>query len=107
MVEIQSLRRRAAVIGGSVGGLFIGNMLLRQGWRVDIYERVEEGLASRGLGIAGHAELAALMSVAGAADAGPLGIKVTGRSAFDRSGELIASFDFPQHLAAWSGVFNA
>ena len=27
-------RRRAVVIGGSVGGLFIANMLLRQGWQV-------------------------------------------------------------------------
>jgi 2-polyprenyl-6-methoxyphenol hydroxylase-like FAD-dependent oxidoreductase len=100
-------RRRAVIIGGSVGGLFAGNFLQRQGWDVDIYERANEGLASRGLGIAAHDELESLFSAAGAAMPQPLGIEVQGRSAFDRTGRLIANFDFPQHLAAWSGVFNS
>lgn len=30
---------RAIIIGGSVGGLFAANMLLRQGWHVEIHER--------------------------------------------------------------------
>jgi len=97
---------KAVIIGGSVGGLFIANMLVRQGWQTDVFERVGEGLASRGLGIARHAELVAIMSAAGAREPGPLGIAVTGRSAFDRSGKVIARFDYPQYLAAWSGVFN-
>jgi len=97
---------KAIVIGGSVGGLFIANMLARRGWQADIFERVGEGLASRGLGIARHAELVSIMSAAGVSETGPLGIEVTGRSAFDKSGRVIARFDYPQHLAAWSGVFN-
>jgi 2-polyprenyl-6-methoxyphenol hydroxylase-like FAD-dependent oxidoreductase len=103
----RAARGRAIVIGGSVGGLFAGNLLFRQGWDVDIYERANEGLASRGLGIAAHDELEALISAAGAAMPQPLGIEVSGRSAFDRTGRLIANFDFPQHLAAWTGVFNS
>jgi 2-polyprenyl-6-methoxyphenol hydroxylase-like FAD-dependent oxidoreductase len=97
---------KAIVIGGSVGGLFIANMLVRQGWQADIFERAGEELASRGLGIARHAELVSIMSAAGARESGPLGIAVTGRSAFDRSGKVIARFDYPQHLDAWSGVFK-
>ena len=97
---------KAIVIGGSVGGLFIANMLVRQGWQADIFERAGEGLASRGLSIARHAELVSIMSAAGARESGPLGIAVTGRSAFDRSGKVIARFDYPQHLDAWSGVFK-
>ena len=31
-----SRQRKAVIAGGSVGGLFIGNMLLRQGWAVEI-----------------------------------------------------------------------
>ena len=27
-------RRKAVIIGGSMGGLFIGNMLVRRGWLV-------------------------------------------------------------------------
>ena len=102
-----AVRGKAVVVGGSVGGLFVGNFLFRQGWDVEIYERAHEGLASRGLGIAAHDELEALFTAAGAKLPQPLGIEVTGRSAFDRTGHLMASFDFPQHLAAWTGVFNS
>src|ERR1700712_5472326 len=102
-----AVRGKAVVVGGSVGGLFVGNFLFRQGWDVEIYERAHEGLASRGLGIAAHDELEILFTAAGAKMPQPLGIEVTGRSAFDRTGKLIASFDFPQHLAAWTGVFNS
>jgi 2-polyprenyl-6-methoxyphenol hydroxylase-like FAD-dependent oxidoreductase len=35
----KSHTRRAIVIGGSIGGLFVGAFLRRIGWRVDIYER--------------------------------------------------------------------
>jgi 2-polyprenyl-6-methoxyphenol hydroxylase-like FAD-dependent oxidoreductase len=106
MAEARAAGRKAVVIGGSVGGLFIANMLLRQGWKVDVFERVGEGLASRGLGIARHGELLSILAAAGVREEGPPGIAVTGRSAFDRSGKVIARFDYPQHLGAWSGVFN-
>jgi len=102
----RAARKRAIVVGGSVGGLFAANFLFRNGWDVDVYERANAGLSSRGLGIASHGELEALLLAAGAALPDPLGIAVTGRSAFDRTGRLIASFDLPQQLAAWTGVFN-
>lgn len=66
-----SSRKRTAVIaGGSVGGLFIGNMLLRRGWAVDISERATSGLESRGARIAGHAELTAIPKTIGASAIG-------------------------------------
>lgn len=99
--------RRAVVVGGSVAGLFAGNFLLRQGWDVGIYERTRESLASRGLGIASHGELEALIAAAGARVPSPLGIDVTGRCAIDRHGETIARFDYPQQLAGWTGVFRS
>jgi len=43
--------RRAMVIGGSLGGLFAGNLLRQAGWSVDIYERSSHDLDSRGGGI--------------------------------------------------------
>ncbi len=42
---------RALVIGGSLGGLFAGNLLRRLGWDVDIFERSTQDLDSRGGGI--------------------------------------------------------
>jgi len=34
-----SKKRRALIIGGSLGGLFAGNLLRQIGWDVDIFER--------------------------------------------------------------------
>ena len=45
-----SARRKALVIGGSFGGLFAANLLLRAGWDVAIFERAGVALASGGNG---------------------------------------------------------
>ena len=64
-------QRKAVIAGGSVGGLFIGHMLLRQGWAVEIFERAASGLESRGAGIAGHAELTAILKAIGVSSDAP------------------------------------
>jgi 2-polyprenyl-6-methoxyphenol hydroxylase-like FAD-dependent oxidoreductase len=100
-------QRKAVIAGGSVAGLFIGNMLLRQGWAVEIFERAASGLESRGAGIAGHTELTAILkSIGVSSDAPPPGIDVSGRVAFDRHGNQLASFDYPQYLTSWASLFN-
>jgi 2-polyprenyl-6-methoxyphenol hydroxylase-like FAD-dependent oxidoreductase len=99
-------QRKAVIAGGSVGGLFVGNMLLRQGWAVEIFERVAGGLESRGAGIAGHDELTAILQAIGMTGDRPPGIDVSGRIAFDRHGKQLASFDYPQYLTSWSSLFN-
>ncbi len=43
--------KQAIVIGGSLGGLFTGIMLRSVGWDVDIYERSDQALDSRGGGV--------------------------------------------------------
>lgn len=99
-------RRKAVIVGGSVAGLFIGNMLHRAGWDVSIHERVGDDLASRGAGIARHAEMEPIMAAAGVTETGPLGIQVDGRVAVDRHGGQLGRFDFPQYLTSWSYVYN-
>jgi len=44
-------KRRALIIGGSLGGLFAGNLLRQIGWDVEIFERSPHDLDSRGGGI--------------------------------------------------------
>jgi 2-polyprenyl-6-methoxyphenol hydroxylase-like FAD-dependent oxidoreductase len=100
-------RGTAVVVGGSVGGLFAANLLARRGWRVDVYERVAEGLQSRGAGIAMHDELEVLLAAAGAPPQGAVGGRVDGRSAYDRTGRLLAYHPYPQVLTSWARVFNA
>lgn len=97
---------RAIIIGGSVGGLFIGNMLIRCGWQVDIFERVAEGLASRGTGIARHPELDVILAAAGAEEDGVVGVDVAGRCAIGRDGEVVARHEYPQTLGPWARVYN-
>jgi 2-polyprenyl-6-methoxyphenol hydroxylase-like FAD-dependent oxidoreductase len=94
------------VIGGSIAGLFIGNMLTRRGWRVDIFERVGETLASRGAGIAWHEEMKEVMAAAGVENSAPIGMRVDGRTAYDRSGKEIAFYPYRQYLAAWERAFD-
>ena len=54
-------RRRAVIIGGSVGGLFAAHMLRQIGWDVEIFERAREDLMGRGAGIGAHEALYRLM----------------------------------------------
>ncbi|MGH8632646.1 MAG: FAD-dependent oxidoreductase, partial [Burkholderiales bacterium] len=42
------MKKRALVIGGSIGGLFAANWLRAIGWDATVFERVPDDLASRG-----------------------------------------------------------
>ena len=98
--------RRAVIVGGSIGGLFAGNMLVQQGWEVDILERAKDDLSSRGTGIARHLELEQLLKRLGIVVDDTVGIDVSGRTAFDRNGKIIAEYNLPQRLGAWNRVFE-
>ena len=50
-------RKRALVIGGSVGGLFAATLLRSVGWDAVVFEHNAEELAGRGAGISTHPEL--------------------------------------------------
>ena len=96
----------AVIIGGSVGGLFAGNFLIKHGWTVDIVEQAQANLASRGTGIARHDELEAIFKELGIPPDDTVGVDVNGRTAFDRTGAIISHFDLTQRLGAWNRVFQ-
>ena len=106
MANSGSGQRKAVVIGGSVAGLFAGNMLMRRGWQVDIFERVTETLASRGAGIAWHDEVQAVMAAVGATDDSAPGIAHDGRYGYDEHGNEIAFYRYPQYMASWARAFD-
>lgn len=96
-----SARRKALVIGGSFGGLFAANLLLRAGWDVEIFERAGAALADRGAGIVTHDELFAAIRRTGAiVDAG-VGCATHERVALDRAGNVAAQIPLAQMLTAW------
>jgi 2-polyprenyl-6-methoxyphenol hydroxylase-like FAD-dependent oxidoreductase len=100
------MTRRALVIGGSLGGLFAANLLLRAGWRVDVYEKTGAALAARGAGLATHPELMRALERAGATLDESIGVRVGRRVALARDGSVAGTRDLPQVMTAWSRIYR-
>ena len=96
----------ALVIGGSLGGLFAANLLRAAGWRVDVYERVADDLATRGAGIGTHDELFAVMRRLGIAVDDTFGVKVNRRVCLDRAGDVLHEVALAQTMSAWSRIYR-
>jgi 2-polyprenyl-6-methoxyphenol hydroxylase-like FAD-dependent oxidoreductase len=103
---LKSHPRRALVIGGSMSGLFTGNLLRRAGWDVQIFERAPSELAGRGAGIVTYARTRALLSAAGCDPGHDLGVDVMGRKVLDRSGRVLGQRPCAQTLTSWDRVFS-
>ena len=81
--------RKAIVVGGSMGGLFTALLLRRDGWQVDVYERIGSELGARGAGIVTHEALFKVMSSAGIeVDPKDLGVSVPGRRVLAKDGSV-------------------
>ena len=98
--------RKAIIVGGSMAGMLAGNMLLRQGWDVDILERTEEGLEARGAGIVPQRSLLAALGRAGVTVNPNIGIRVSKRVAYDRAGVAFATHQYDQYSTSWSLLYN-
>jgi len=98
---------RALIAGGSLGGLFAANLLLRQGWAVEVFERVPVRLDGRGAGIVTHPPLIEALSRAGCpAEGAELGVAVAGRVAFAPDGAVLGRLALPQVLTSWSRLYS-
>ena len=98
--------RKALVIGGSLGGLFAANLLLRSGWDVHVYERVADDLESRGAGVVTHPELMEVLTAAGVDVADGIGVEVRERITLARDGTREDSRPLPQTLTAWGRLYQ-
>jgi 2-polyprenyl-6-methoxyphenol hydroxylase-like FAD-dependent oxidoreductase len=101
-----SARSKAIIVGGSLGGLFAANLLVRNGWDVDIFERVPEELAGRGAGIVTHPELFDAMAAAGVEIVDSIGVKVQSRVTFAQNGAVLSERTLPQTLTAWGKMYH-
>lgn len=97
---------KAIVVGGSLGGLFAANLLTRNGWEVEVFERIPEELASRGAGIVTHPELFEALSAAGVQIDDSIGVKVQARVTFDQQGAVLSERAMPQTLTAWGKMYH-
>ena len=98
--------KRALIIGGSMAGLLSALLLRRVGWRVDVFERSTDDLASRGAGIATHPELQEILAAAGADAGDALGVKISGRATFRRDGSVVGTHALPQVMTSWDLLYK-
>ena len=101
------MRRRAVVIGGSLGGLFAAGFLQELGWQVDVYERVADELAARGAGIGTHGALFDALRRLGVEIDDRLGIRVTERICLDGNGNTVHTKRVDQVMSHWARVYRA
>jgi 2-polyprenyl-6-methoxyphenol hydroxylase-like FAD-dependent oxidoreductase len=105
MTETDGKRGRAIIVGGSMSGLLAGLMLLRRGWEVDVFERVESELSGRGAGIVAQPELIATLRRL-RIDAADLGVEITQRKVIDMEGRMVCELQCPQVLTSWERVYR-
>jgi len=98
--------RRALVIGGSMSGLFSALALLRRGWDVHVYERVETELAGRGAGIVAQPQLREALGAIGLDPDVELGVPVTLRRSYGLDGRVTGEIACPQILTSWDRVYR-
>lgn len=101
-------RGRVLVIGGSLIGLLAGNLLLRAGWDVTIFERIVDNLEGRGAGITILPGLVSAFRAAGAdVSEQSLGIELPARLALDRAGRVVAEREFAQTMTSWGSLYES
>jgi 2-polyprenyl-6-methoxyphenol hydroxylase-like FAD-dependent oxidoreductase len=98
--------KKAIIVGGSMAGVLAGNMLIRQGWAVEILERSKDGLEGRGAGIVPQRSLLTALGRAGVTVRPDIGIRVTKRVAYDRSGVAFATHPYDQYSTSWSLLYD-
>jgi 2-polyprenyl-6-methoxyphenol hydroxylase-like FAD-dependent oxidoreductase len=98
--------KKAIIVGGSMAGLLAGNILIRQGWHVEVLERTREGLEARGAGIVPQRSLLAALKRAGVTVRADIGIRITKRVAYDRAGNAFATHYYDQYSTSWSLLYN-
>jgi 2-polyprenyl-6-methoxyphenol hydroxylase-like FAD-dependent oxidoreductase len=99
-------KRRALIVGGSLGGLFAAHQLRSIGWDVDVFERTGDDLADRGAGIGTHRTLLEIMRRVG------LGLDQSGSTAprsyicLDRDNRLVHEMAMRRTMTAWSRLYR-
>jgi len=98
---------RALVIGGSLGGLLAAHLLRAAGWHAIVFERNEEELTGRGVGLGTHPQLIAVLRRVGIAFDETMGVRVSKVVCLDRGGKVIAEQPMARTMSAWSLLYHA
>ena len=96
----------ALIVGGSVGGLFAAHLLRSAGWRVTVFERIAEDLASRGAGIGTQEALHEVMQRLGLPVDDTMGVEVRTCICLDRKGRIIHEQPIRRVMSAWARFYQ-
>jgi len=106
MTSSTDRKHRAIVIGGSLGGLFAGNMLKKAGWDVDIFERSAHDLDSRGGGVVLQPDVVEVFREAGVDIRNmSLGVSSRNRIVYRKDGSVQDNRPAPQMQTSWSLIY--
>ena len=101
------MSKRALVIGGSLGGLIAAHLLRSVGWDTVVFERNEEELASRGVGLGTHPQLIGILKRAGINFDESMGITPTRAVCLDGNGKIAIERPTARTLSGWSRLYRA
>ena len=96
--------RRAAIIGGSIAGLFAALALRKVGWSVEVYERSRSALAGRGAGIVIQPELIAIMRDLDLGIDSDFGVQVHERALISSDDRIQYLLPFEQLVTSWDAI---
>src|ERR1700734_2172737 len=99
--------RRALVIGGSLGGLIAAHLLRSSGWDATVFERNDEELASRGVGLGTHPQLIAILKRAGVDFDESMGITPPRAVCLDRHGKIAVEEPTARTRSASARLYRA
>src|SRR5262245_720098 len=100
-------RKRALVIGGSVGGLFAATLLRSVDWDAVVFERNPEELAGRGAGISTHPELGALVRRLGIPFDDSMAIHVDRVIFLDKEGKIYDQRETTRTMSSWGRIHRS
>src|SRR5882757_9130515 len=102
---MDSVMKRATVVGGSLTGLATGILLQKIGWEVDIFERSPQNLSDRGAGIVMQEETLELLRLCGAKGDSDVGVTLTYRKSLNANGSVASSDRMPQLMTSWGLLY--
>jgi len=97
---------RIIVVGGSLGGLLVANLLHRAGHDVQLLEKASQALDARGAGIVTHPPLLDALHRAGVPRDDEMGVQVAERVTLDVAGGAVSVIAMPQVLTSWGRLYT-
>lgn len=101
------MNHRALVIGGSLGGLIAAHLLRSIGWDAVVFERNDEELASRGVGLGTHPQLIGILRRAGIAFDESMGLTPRRAVCLNSDGGIVIERPTARTLSGWSRLYRA